>query len=153
MDELEIDPYKLIETNTEDKESDILRNHPTIPFELVHGTPRPLTTEHTINSYENGNENASKYDKAYGEDSYVDDVPTNHRKFGDKEITVPDYLKLSDKNFAATLNRINRIRDGKFNQEDGMKYTDDIFLDNVNNYNIAVPNILPEATIEHLKKK
>ena len=145
MDEREIYPYKLIETNTEEEESDILRNHPTIPFELVHGTPRPLTTERTINSYENGNKNAFVYDKAYIEDSHVDENPTNHRKFADNEITVPDYLKLLDKNFVVTLDRINRIRDGKFNQEDGDKYTDEIFLDNVNDYNIAVPNILPET--------
>ena len=148
MDELQIDPYELIEANTEDEESDILRNHPTLPFELLHGTPRPFTTEHKDNSYENGNKDTGDYDRAYGEDSHVDDFPANHKKFGDKEMTVPDYLKLLDKNFATTLDRINQIKDSNFNQEDGDKYADEMFLDNVNEY-----NILPETTREHSTEK
>ena len=149
MDGLQIDPYDLIEANAEDEDSSILRNHPTLPFELVHGTPRPLTTEHKDNSYGNGNKNTGDYDREYGEDSHVDDFPANHKTFGDKEMTVPDYLRSLDKNVAATLDRINRIKDINFNQEDGDKYTDEMFLDNVNDYNIVAQNILPETTLEH----
>ena len=138
----------MIEANIENKDGNILRNHPTIPFELVHGTPRPLTTEQNSNSYENINKNED--DREYGADSHVDDIPTNHKKFEDKEMTVPDYVKLLDKNFAATLDRINRIKSSNFDQEDGDKYTDEMVLDNANDYNIAAPNILPETTLEHL---
>ena len=153
MDELQIDPYELIEANAEDEDSSILRNHPTLPFELVHGTPRPLTTEQKDNSYENENKNYVDHDRAYGEDSHVNDIPTNHKKFGDKEATVPDYMKLLDKNFADTPDRINRIKNSNFNQEDGNEYTEEMFLDNVNDYNIAEPKILPGTTLEHLTEK
>ena len=153
MDELQIDPYELVEANAEDEEGNILRNHPTLPFELLHGTPRPLTTEHRDNSYENGNKNTGDYDREYGEDSHVDDFPANHKKFGDKEMTVPDYLRSLDKNVAATLDRISRMKDSNFNQEDGDQYTDEMFLDNLNNYNIAAQNILPETTREHSTEK
>ena len=149
MDGRQIDPYELIEANVEDEDSNILRNHPTLPFELLHGTPRPSTTEHKDNSYGNGNKNTGDYDREYGEDSHVDDFPANHKTFGDKEMTVPDYLRSLDKNVAATLDRINRIKDINFNQEDGDKYTDEMFLDNVNDYNIVAQNILPETTLEH----
>ena len=108
MDELQVDTYKLIEANFENEDGNILRNHPTIPFELVHGTPRPLTTEQSSNSYENINKNED--DREYGADSHVDDISTNHKKFEDKEMIVPDYVKLLYKNFAATLHRINRIK-------------------------------------------
>ena len=141
----------MIETNTEYEDINILRNHLTIPFELVHGTPRPITTEHEDDWYEN--KNAHDYDRAYGEDSHVNDIPTNHKKFGDNETTVPDYLKLLDKNFADTLDRINRIKNSNFNQEDGNEYTEEMFSDNVNDYNIAEPNILPGTTLEHLAEK
>ena len=126
MDGRQIDPYELIEANAEDEDSSILRNHPTLPFELVHGTPRPLTTEHKDNSYGNGNKNTGDYDREYGEDSHVDDFPANHKTFGDKEMTVPDYLRSLDKNVAATLDRINRMKDSNVNQEDGDEYTDEI---------------------------
>lgn len=118
---------------------------------LVHGTPRPITTEHEGDWYEN--KNAHDNDSAYGEDDHVNDIPANLKKFGDKETTVLDYLKLLDKNFADTLDRINRIKNSNFNQEDGDKYAEGMFLDNVNDYNIEAPNILPEKTLEHLTGK